>query len=91
MGLNYKIGSDEDHVHFLIQSVPTYAPCKIVQIMKSITAREIFKKYLDKFNIRYTEHPFKMECFETGEAKIKVNKMAFNGLPMGLAKTATIS
>ena len=53
-------------------------------------AREIFKKYLDKFNIRYTEHPFKMECFETGEAKIKVNKMAFNGLPMGLAKTATI-
>ena len=39
-----EIGSDEDHVHFLIQSVPTYAPSKIVQIMKSITAREIFKK-----------------------------------------------
>ena len=39
-----EIGADEDHVHFLIQSVPAYAPSKIVQIVKSITAREIFKK-----------------------------------------------
>ena len=39
-----EIGTDDDHVHFLIQSVPMYAPSKIVQIMKSITAREIFKQ-----------------------------------------------
>ena len=39
-----EIGSDTDHVHFLIQSVPTYAPTKIVTILKSITAREIFKR-----------------------------------------------
>ena len=39
-----EIGSDTDHVHFLIQSVPTYAPTKIIMIMKSITAREIFKR-----------------------------------------------
>ena len=38
-----EIGSDTDHVHFLIQSVPTYSPTKIVTILKSITAREIFK------------------------------------------------
>src|SRR5918996_846418 len=37
-----EIGTDEDHVHFLVQSVPTYSPKKIVQIIKSITAREIF-------------------------------------------------
>jgi REP element-mobilizing transposase RayT len=37
-----EIGADEDHVHFLVQSVPTYSPKKIVQIVKSITAREIF-------------------------------------------------
>ena len=42
-----EVGSDEDHVHFLIQSVPTYAPSKIVQIIKSITAREIFKNCPD--------------------------------------------
>ena len=38
-----EIGTDEDHVHFLVQSVPVYSPKKIVQIIKSITAREIFR------------------------------------------------
>lgn len=36
-----EIGTDEDHVHFLVQSVPMYSPKRIVQIIKSITAREI--------------------------------------------------
>ena len=40
-----EIGTDEDHVHFLVQSVPTMAVSKIVQAIKSITAREIFKSY----------------------------------------------
>ena len=38
-----EIGMDDDHVHFLVQSVPTYSPKQLVQIIKSITAREIFK------------------------------------------------
>jgi REP element-mobilizing transposase RayT len=40
-----EIGTDKDHVHFLIQSVPTYSPTKIVTTIKSITAREIFKNF----------------------------------------------
>lgn len=39
-----EIGTDEDHVHFLIQSVPMYSPTKIARIIKSITAREIFQR-----------------------------------------------
>ena len=39
-----EIGAERDHVHFLIQSVPTYSPTKIVTKVKSITAREIFSK-----------------------------------------------
>ena len=39
-----EIGSDEDHVHFLVQSVPTYSVTKIVRIIKSLTARKIFKR-----------------------------------------------
>ena len=39
-----EIGTDQDHVHFLIQSVPMYSPTQIVRIVKSITAREIFKR-----------------------------------------------
>ena len=37
-----EIGTDKDHVHFLIQSVPSYSPTKIVTIIKSLTVREIF-------------------------------------------------
>ncbi|MFH1162022.1 MAG: IS200/IS605 family transposase [Candidatus Jorgensenbacteria bacterium] len=40
-----EIGADQDHVHFLIQSVPMVLPKRIVQITKSITAREIFKRH----------------------------------------------
>jgi len=38
-----EVGTDEDHVHFLVQSVPMYSPKKIVQRIKSITAIQIFK------------------------------------------------
>ena len=40
-----EIGNDEDHVHFLIQGVPKMPVSRIVQIIKSITAREIFSKH----------------------------------------------
>ena len=39
-----EIGTEGDHVHFLIQSVPTYSPTKIVTRVKSITARKIFSE-----------------------------------------------
>ena len=39
-----EIGTDKDHVHFLIQSVPTYSVTKIVTLLKSLTAREIFRQ-----------------------------------------------
>ena len=38
-----EIGTDEDHVHFLVQSVPTYSVTKIVTTIKSVTARQIFR------------------------------------------------
>ena len=39
-----EIGTDRDHVHFLVQSVPSHSPTKIIRTIKSITAREIFKR-----------------------------------------------
>ena len=39
-----EIGTDKDHVHFLVQSVPNYSVTKIVTMIKSVSAREIFKK-----------------------------------------------
>jgi len=37
-------GTDNDHVHFLIQSVPTYSAKKIIQTVKNITARDTFER-----------------------------------------------
>lgn len=39
-----EIGTDKDHVHFLVQSVPMYSPKKVVQTIKSLTAREVFRR-----------------------------------------------
>lgn len=38
-----EIGLDENHAHFLIQSVPMNSPKKIIGAVKSITAKEIFR------------------------------------------------
>ncbi len=40
-----EIGTDEDHIHFLTQSVPALSPSVIVQTTKSITAKQIFKQF----------------------------------------------
>ena len=39
-----EIGTDKDHVHFLIQSVPSYSVTKIVTTVKSLIAREVFRR-----------------------------------------------
>ena len=39
-----EIGTDKDHVHFLVQSVPAYSVTKIVTLIKSVSAREIFRR-----------------------------------------------
>jgi putative transposase len=38
-----EIGLDENHVHFLIQSVLMYSPKQIVKTVKSIFSREVFR------------------------------------------------
>ena len=40
-----EIGYESDHVHFLIQSVPTMSISRLVIILKSITAKELFKRH----------------------------------------------
>ena len=39
-----EVGTDDDHVHFLVQSVPSYSVTKTVTLIKSIIAREVFKQ-----------------------------------------------
>ncbi len=36
----------EDHVHVFLEAPSRYSPAQVVQTMKSISAREAFKKFL---------------------------------------------
>ena len=42
-----EIGADVDHVHFLIQSIPSESVSVVVKTVKSLTAREIFARHKD--------------------------------------------
>ena len=62
-----EIGTDMDHVNFLVQSVPTYSVTKLVTIIKSLNAREIFRRcqkwprkfeQADKWRICYRGWPY---------------------------------
>ena len=35
----------EDHVHIFTEAPPRYSPAEVVQIMKSVSAREVFEKF----------------------------------------------
>ena len=51
-----EIWVDKDHVHFLIQWVPIYSPKKIIQIVKSVTGRELFIRHPEiKNRLRWWE------------------------------------
>ncbi len=35
----------EDHVHLFLEAPPKYSPAQLVQMLKSISAKEVFKKF----------------------------------------------
>ena len=39
------VGTDENHVHVFVGAHPVVAPAKLIQTLKSITARELFQKF----------------------------------------------
>ena len=40
-----QIGCDRDHIHVLCSAHPKYAPGQLIRVIKSITARELFKRF----------------------------------------------
>jgi putative transposase len=39
------IGTDGDHVHLFVGAEPKYSPSRVMQIVKSITAKQMFKAF----------------------------------------------
>lgn len=42
-----RIGIDTNHVHYVISAAPKFSPSNIIQIVKSITAKQLFKTHPD--------------------------------------------
>lgn len=40
-----ELGTDGNHLHIFVQAAPRYSPSRIAQILKSISARELFKNF----------------------------------------------
>jgi len=40
-----EMGTDGDHVHIFVGAAPRYAPSRIMQIIKSISAKQIFQMF----------------------------------------------
>ena len=51
-----EIGTDQDHVHFLIQSVPMMLPTRMVTTIKSLTARHLLKRHPQIQKILWGKH-----------------------------------
>ncbi|MCB4757111.1 MAG: IS200/IS605 family transposase [Elusimicrobia bacterium] len=42
-----QIGIDKDHVHYLLSAAPKFSPSQVVRVLKSVVAREMFKRHPD--------------------------------------------
>ena len=40
-----EVGTDKDHVHFLVQSTPSHSPGEVIKTIKSIIARRVFAEH----------------------------------------------
>lgn len=40
-----EMGTDGDHIHVFVGAAPKYAPSRVMQILKNISAREMFKRF----------------------------------------------
>ena len=42
-----QVGIDQNHIHYLLSAAPKYSPSEIIQAIKSITAKELFRCHPD--------------------------------------------
>ena len=42
-----QVGIDQNHVHWLLSAAPKYSPSALIQAIKSISAKELFRRHPD--------------------------------------------
>lgn len=73
-----EIGTDKDHVHFLVQSVPTKSASEIIRMVKSITAREVFKKHPEVKEKLWGGNSGRMDFLSTRSASLVMKRVSRN-------------
>jgi putative transposase len=72
-----EIGTDKDHVHFLVQSVPKMSASEIIRMIKSIIAREVFKKH-PEVKEKLWGGEFWTDCIFSGRESFCSSRQIFN-------------
>jgi len=42
-----QMGIDKDHVHYLLSAAPKFSPSQVIRVIKSIAAKEMFRRHPD--------------------------------------------
>jgi putative transposase len=50
------VGTDKNHLHLLVESAPRFSPSRVMQICKSVTAVQLFKRLPELKDIRRGGH-----------------------------------
>ena len=50
------VGTDRNHLHILVEAAPRYSPWKVMQICKSVTAIQLFKRLPELKDILWGGH-----------------------------------
>ena len=50
------VGTDKNHLHVLVEAAPRYSPSRVVQICKSVTAVQLFKRLPELKDVLWGGH-----------------------------------
>lgn len=50
------VGTDKNHLHVLVEAAPMYSPSKVMQICKSVTAVQLFKRLPELKDVLWGGH-----------------------------------
>jgi putative transposase len=50
------VGTDRNHLHILVEAAPRYSPSKVMQICKSVTAVQLFKRIPELKDVLWGGH-----------------------------------
>ena len=91
LGIRYEIefleiGTDEDHVHFLIQTIPNRSVSDTVKLVKSLTANQIYKKHPEVKDFLWGGNIWTMGYYVNtvgryGDLKMIANYVKNQGIP----------